>query len=276
MSILNLSRKELIPKDWLDREAKESHCSIEVDHDAEVFDESGNHLISYVHSIEGDSIESMRSALFSIGYQKSTRTNGLVTNSRIFGYAPRNTTRNHICRESSLASDSPKEHRLITNAASVIESYYRKLTPEEYRRHSTDGVAEIDSEWRIGETVFTSGIANKNNAINYHYDRGNVLGCRSAMITFHEGMKGGRLCIPELDLRFNLGNKSLLLFDGQSLIHGVTPIFRKPNGYRITTVFYTLREMWRCETSELEIERERNRRWKLEKGRSRTEGNSDD
>ncbi len=60
------------------------------------------------------------------------------------------------------------------------------------------------------------------------------------------------------------------MFDGQSILHGVTPINKvSPKGYRFSIVYYTLKRMWQC----LEVDEElvRVRQKKTERERTRME-----
>lgn len=64
--------------------------------------------------------------------------------------------------------------------------------------------------------------------------------------------------MPEYNACFELKDNSLLMFDGQSLIHGVTPIRRKTrDAHRFSIVFYSMQQMWNCLTPEEEIKRYR-------------------
>jgi hypothetical protein len=91
------------------------------------------------------------------------------------------------------------------------------------------------------------------------------------MLGFKKDIEGGHLTIPELDLAFDIGDQSLLLFDGQSLLHGVTPFRRTTDAaMRYTVVFYSLEGMWRCEPPGEELKhfnraRTRNERLRAEK-----------
>ena len=117
--------------------------------------------------------------------------------------------------------------------------------------------------------MFTSGIINDNNPLLYHFDAGNYKGVYLAMFGFKKGIEGGFLSVPEIDLRFKIGNKSLTLFDGQGLIHGVTPIKKThPDAKRYTIVYYSLQQMWNCKTPGTELEILRERRTSLERRRA--------
>jgi hypothetical protein len=58
--------------------------------------------------------------------------------------------------------------------------------------------------------------------------------------------EGGYLSLPELDIGFSLPHGSVFLFDGQGLMHGVTPIRLGSDGYRYTLVYYTYDQIWKC------------------------------
>jgi hypothetical protein len=71
-----------------------------------------------------------------------------------------------------------------------------------------------------------------------------------------EGIIGGNLICPEYNIGFEQGDGALILFDGQAIIHGVTPIKQiEENGFRSSCVFYSLATMKNCYPYELELER---------------------
>ena len=106
---------------------------------------------------------------------------------------------------------------------------------------------KVLKEYKMRDTVFTSGIINKNNELNYHYDAGNFEECYSCMITAKNGITGGYLAMPEYDVNVEVLHGSVFLFDGQSILHGVTPIQKMGDDhYRYTVVYYSLKEMWKC------------------------------
>lgn len=171
----------------------------------------------------------------------------MFTRARTFGYAPRLEIRNQPCRKVTLAAEQPLEHSVLLDAASLAYRCYCDSFPERASSHA-ELSQRVLPEYRIGNTPFTSGIVNQNNPLPYHFDRGNFRGVNSAMLGFKRDVEGGHLTIPELDLAFDIGDQSLLLFDGQSLLHGVTPFRRMSDAAaRYTIVFYSLEGMWRCE-----------------------------
>lgn len=211
------------------------------------------------------------SVLQNIKYETSTRTSGLVTSSRIFGYAPRNLIRNLSCRAVSLARTQPRENDFLKQFAVIAENQYKLVNEALHKRHSSMTIENVKKNYRMSGSMFTSGIVNENNPLKYHFDTGNYLGVWSAMFAVKRDIKGGHLSIPELDLKFECLDGSLILFDGQSLLHGVTPIVKlNAQSVRYTVVLYSLKNMWSCETPQDEIEKMRVNRSIIEKSKIKT------
>lgn len=85
-------------------------------------------------------------------------------------------------------------------------------------------------------------------------------------------MKGGGLSIPEIDTYIDLQDNTLLIFDGQELLHGVTPIAKQSKkSYRYTVVYYSLIQMWKCLTITEEMLAKRKRRFNKEAKRAKGE-----
>ena len=267
MKSINAKKREINIKEFRHRRAEEKDFSTLIDEDTCVYID-GKLAIVYVAAVEED-MSSFYTALENIRYDKSTRTSGLVTTSRIFGYAPRNVIRNAPCRASSLAGDAPEHHDAIVRAAAIAGKYYHKYNPELATLHQQLTDEKVLGNYKLGKTMFTSGIINDNNPLLYHFDAGNYKGVYSAMFGFKKGIEGGFLSVPEIDLGFKIGNKSLTLFDGQGLIHGVTPITKThPDAKRYTIVYYSLQQMWNCKTPGTELEILRERRTSLERRRA--------
>lgn len=206
-------------------------------------------------------------ALQQIDYRLDFRTNGMMTRSRTFGYAPRNTVRRDYCSTASLANEDAEAHAVLMEYADKVSRYYLQFNAELYQRHAqmTD---QVLPEYKIGSSVFTSGIVNKNNPLKYHFDKGNFKDVWSNMLVFKHKVQGGHLSVPEFDLGFELKDNSLLMFDGQNLLHGVTPIkMYAPDSHRYSVVYYALREMWKCEPLEDELTRFRRLRTERERRR---------
>ena len=275
MQSLNVSKRTIDLSQYRKRKAALSDCARFVAEDTVVYMDD-KPVLAYWHRLDND-LTTLRAAMDRIKYQEAFRAakEAMFTRARTFGYAPRLPLRNQPCRKTSLALDQPLEHDVLVDAAKTVYDCYRQAFPEQAAKHAE--IAEkVLPEYRIGDTPFTSGIVNANNPLPYHFDRGNFKGVNSAMIGFKTDIEGGHLTVPELDTAFAIGDRSLLLFDGQSLLHGVTP-FRKMSdkANRYTIVFYSLEGMWRCDPPGEEVKsfnrsRTQNERNRVAKDKNRT------
>lgn len=274
MQYRNATFQPIDLKQYRRQHAKESDCPELIDYDCCIqIDETP--VVVYLHSVRTSAVLTLRQALKTVKYQSSTRTSGLETRSRIFGYSPRNHVRNMPCRATSLAIDQPDEHQVLCGAAAEASKHYQQHFPTIYSTHA-ELTQKILPEWSIPNSVFTSGIANYNNPLQYHFDTGNFSSVCSAMFGFRHKTSGGHLCCPDFGVRFAIGDCSLILFDGQGLLHGVTPIKKHSQGaFRYTVVYYSLKQMWNCETVTDEIERMRMKRTAIENKRRRAGGNEE-
>lgn len=266
MQFLNAQLKSLDCKELRKHHAKESDCEIVVTQNTTVL-LNGKPIVVYIADLP-KSTDQLFDALTRIKYDTSTRTSGMVTSSKIFGYAPRNAIRNLSCRAASIAAQHPAESDILKKFAAVAAEQYRATNSELAERHNRMTDEKVKLGYRMAGSMFTSGIVNHNNPLKYHFDSGNYVGVWSAMFAFKRHVDGGRLACPEIGVSFECANKSLTMFDGQSILHGVTPIIkRRPDAVRYTVVYYSLQKMWECESHENEIQRMRNFRMKIENSR---------
>jgi len=208
-------------------------------------------------------------ALKRIKYLENERSAGLVTRSRIFGFRPRNVMRGDFCSVTSLAKDFPNEHALVCNLAKKIEDLYFNTAPEVHKNHKEVTDTKIKDSFKVAGTIFTSGIINKNNPLKYHFDTGNFKKVFSCMPVFKSGIQGGHLSLPEYGLGIELKNNSIFLFDGQSIMHGVTPIkYESEKSYRFSVVYYSLKNIWQCLEIDDELARVRNTKMQRERNRA--------
>lgn len=253
MEKYHAQKKPLDLKEYTYRVAESKDCSTVISEPAMVYE--GDKL-KIVYCEMDERLPDLVEALKAINYERSFRTGGLPTNSRIFGYMPRSTLRKDFCSTTSLAGTWPKEHAVICKRARVADKYYTRWNPALHTQHDALLDEKVLPEWHIEESVFTSGIVNKNNPLRYHFDTGNFKDVWSAMMVFKGGVEGGGLNVPEYDLHFTLRDHSILMFDGQGLLHGVTPFkLLNPKGYRYSIVYYSLRQMWNCLPPGAELKR---------------------
>lgn len=262
-AIRRLTRRPLDLKPFKMRRAAEDDYSELVTTSTVVYDEDAQQ-VSIVYLELDDAFPGVVEALKRIEYKTNGRAGGMPTRSRVFGYQPRITIRRDFCAATSLATEAPEDHARIAHLAETVGRYYQQWHPELYAEHQKQ-VDRVLPNWRLEDTVFTSGIINKNNPLLYHHDAGNFKNVWSNMLAFKSRVGGGYLSVPEYELGFQISDRSLLMFDGQNLLHGVTPIhLQGAEAYRYTIVFYSLKQMWQCLTPDEEQRRFRKKRTERE------------
>ena len=256
MLTLQLEQKKVDLAQFVKRSAMESDYSRLISESCMILDAEGKVKVLYFELGEAFDTQEVIWALQTIKYSTSTRTSGLKTTSAIFGYSPRVTIRRDFCTSTSMATKQRQQHEIICDFGKKLAEIYQEFIPNMYKVHEEATRAKVKDEWIIEGTPFTSGIVNKNNPLKYHFDSGNFKGVYSNMVVFKKSIEGGYLSCPEYDLAFELKNNSILMFDGQSILHGVTPIRRlRPDAYRYSIVYYSLQGMWKCETVGEELAR---------------------
>jgi hypothetical protein len=130
--------------------------------------------------------------------------------------------------------------------------------------------SKVLNEWAIRDTPFTSGIINKNNPLKYHFDAGNFRGMYSCMVGFKQDVGGGFLALPDYGVAVEIAHNSVFMFDGQEILHGVTPIRRlSTKAFRYTIVYYSLQQIWKCLPLDGELARIRKLKTEREEKRLR-------
>jgi hypothetical protein len=260
MIIREIQPREIDLEKYKKRTALEDDVSETITEDT-IITTNGIPVILYCKMKEN--LDALRWAVQTIKYETGPRTLGLISQSRIFGYRPRITVRHDYCNPTSMATEFPKQHFVIADFASQLTNYYQNNFPEVFQKHEEIVNEKILPEWKIENSIFTSGIVNKDNALKYHFDSGNFKGVLSNMVAFKKNVVGGRLVIPAYDIKLEISDSSLCIFDGQSILHGVSPFHSaKPeqDHYRYTIVYYSLEQMWKCEPFGEEIKRIRKRK----------------
>lgn len=271
MREIYLKKRELNHLDFVKRSALETDYDELIDDDVIAIDADTKQIIFVQKKLDFDDSQIMW-ALDRIKYEENTRTSGLKTRSRIFGFNPRNAIRKDFCSTTSLAIQQPREHAAVIKYGVQISQLYSQFTPEVYEKHMEITKAKVLDEWAIKDTPFTSGIINKNNPLKYHFDSGNFKNVYSCMAVFKRGTRGGYLSLPEYGVGVSLPHNSVFMFDGQSVLHGVTPITKdSPTDTRYSIVYYSLQQIWNCLPLSEEIARIRNKKTERERRRAKGE-----
>jgi len=256
-------------KNYVKRPAIDNDFTNLIKEDSIIIDSKTNNAVAVYLTLPKEEVVQVREVVRRVeNFLRNRRTQGLTTNSKIFGYMPREQIRKDYCSSSALAREQPKHHAVIANFGANLAQYYKQYAPEKFEFHNKLTKEKVLPAWRIKGSPFTSGIINKNTKLNYHFDSGNFNDVYSNQLSFKDNCKGGYLCMPKYDLALEVADGSLCFFDGQKILHGVTPFeIMRQGGFRYTIVYYTLKQMWRCEDVSKEVARIRDRKTKREKDR---------
>jgi len=266
---IDVERRGVALAEYKKRSAVEDDYDRLITNDCALY-EDGKLILLYITPTE--SLEWVRDVCNRIPYSLQSRTGGMVTTSRVFGFEPRKALRKDFCSATKLAGEFPREHTALMDAGKLIAQYYSDLNPSLYCYHDAMSEKNLNAQYRVDGMPFTSGIVNKNNPLKYHFDAGNYKAVWSGMITLKDGIEGGHLALPEFGLGIELKDSTFFMFDGQGILHGVTPIRRqRVDAMRYTIVYYSLKQMWKCETVTDELLRIRKRRTEREKFGAREE-----
>jgi hypothetical protein len=257
MKTINIERKNIDFSDYIKRSALNGDVTTLIKEDCIIVVDGVPTV--YYSVLPADVLKNIRWAVKNIKYATGKRTMGLVSQSKVFGYSPRNALRQDYCNITSMSEVETKQHSVITEFGKVLVEHYRNNMPNEFEAHEKVVVEKVKPDWTISGTPFTSGIVNKNNPLKYHLDSGNFKGLMSNMLVLKKDVDGGYLIIPELDLALECPDGALVIFNGQNILHGVSPIeYTNNKAYRYSVVYYSLEQMWKCEPLDEEIARIRN------------------
>lgn len=176
------------------------------------------------------------------------RLSGIVVAHNTFGFtAPVQLRRRFGCSRSRFDTDNPQIATNLYRFAQQANEAFARFAPGAYRRT----VAAVDNliapVWRLPGSPWTSGVINNTAALPYHRDSGNVRGSWSVMLGCRNDVSGGLLHLRDYDVYLAIPHGSLTMFDGQSLVHGVTPL--EPTSlaaWRYTIVAYAKTTMRHC------------------------------
>lgn len=268
MKTITLKRNGVDTSEYIKRTALETDAQETIKGEAIAKDQDNGQVIFLKLDLDFDN--SLYKILSDVRYDTGKRTQGLKSTSRIIGYSPRSEIRGEFCTVVKMATEQPKHHAYIANLASKYSQKYKELLPDVYTKHLKEVQDKVLNNWIIPDSPFTSGIINKNNALNYHLDRGNFKGVFSCMLVINQDVGGGNLVLPEYNVKVKFAPMSLFLFDGQSILHGVTPIEQyHDKAARFSVVFYSLKRMCECLSPKDELNRIREKKTQREIHRSK-------
>lgn len=209
-------------------------------------EETGEPLLLYTPPPPG--IENLREATLVAPRNRVLRYSGLHYRAAAFGWRPRAVTKKgqDACHAASMARTGPDQHAVLVALGVSIEETFRTAVPERYRADQ-EAIADVRPDWRLTPgSPWTSGVLNYNAVLPFHRDRANYP-TWSGMFVIRRHARGGHLVLPDYETVVACRDGYVVYFDGKSLTHGVTPMrFLRDDGYRISGVYFTMREMRRC------------------------------
>lgn len=257
MQILKRTKKVVDEKKLKRAFAEEKDCEEIVTGEFMLIDAATDQVVALCVKVDDqEASNKLRNACLSLkNWTKASRGSGLMTTAKVFGYQPRNPIRQRpFCHKGVLAREEPAVHNGFLQFAPEAERIFKKFLPDQAKKQQDELIIKVKPDWRIKGTMYTSGIANNNNALGYHRDRGNFEDFWSAMVVYKKDIQGGNLVVCDYNIKINFDDDCIFFFNGMRWWHGVTPIIkRSASAYRFTIVYYALKEMWKCMTIEDEL-----------------------
>jgi hypothetical protein len=235
-----------------------SYCEKEpaspvVDESCQLIDETGR-SVGYIFK-GWDTGSEVCATVQKMKYATTRRTDGMAQNNDVFGFMPRNAIRCNYCRPSRLSKINPKAWNVLMAYAGKISQFIKQTDEKVWQTNNDILSSQVKDCWRIKDSIFTSGIVNKNNHLRYHVDFGNFVGTWSAMLVYKRDVIGGNLHLPEFDATVKLDDGDLVIFKSSDYVHGVTPIIKTgPYAYRYSIVYYSLEQLNKCLDPKEEME----------------------
>jgi len=257
MRVISIPKRKIIEwQDYSKRKPVASEMGELIDSDTIVY-EGGRPVLFYT-ALPKDILADMREVVKTTKYTNTNRTRGLPTKSSTFGAMPRVALRCNYCRFTTYTRTERANFERILRFRNHIAQFYEKYFPENYSESMSEIQKLIHPDWFAGAdpSLWLTCNINVNIAIPYHRDSGNMKTQFSNVIILRENVRGGELVCPEFGISLSQRDGALTIFDGQSIAHGVMPIYTKsPGAYRASIVFYTLQEMKHCLSLKGEVDR---------------------
>lgn len=209
--------------------------------------------------------ERVRHAVAEVPYAKGARTEGTITQSAIFGHFPRNAIRQDFCHVAGMANSHPTVHRMLCELAQPISRTFKRLLPSEYEFQRGVVRDSIHPAYHMGNSPFTSGIANRDNPPHYHLDAGNFPNSWNCMVVLRRRCTGGETVFPQLNAAITSADCTLAIFQAAKWWHGVTPLQLFSGGHRYSLVYYALQALRHGLSPKEEIRRARKKRTERER-----------
>jgi hypothetical protein len=203
---------------------------------------SGGEPVCVVTHLGPAALERATRCLHAVPPSSIRRMAGVVTRSNAFGWVPPQPARRRYApRRSALAVTEPAIHSDLMRVADDLALLVSDVLPERAEADAATVISQVDEQYLLASSWWTSGVVNADSALLYHTDADN-LPAWSAMVVVRSASDGGHLHLADYDVTLACDHGDVVWFPGYSITHAVTPIRqRMRGGWRRTAVFYARR-----------------------------------
>lgn len=261
-----------IPDDKMDKLkntfVNRSQIDLIIDHDADVYDTSGELLLKFrknkltqskVDSFYDNVIKFAKTISTNRGSTSGSKTKNVADNPKIMtnilGYmdtfSPQQkfmmkTQGKHIkirARETKFNMDYPSEFEQATQLIKEIDKYYKQYAPDYYKKqkHKAD-----QTNFKIDDTSFTTITTNLNFRTSIHTDKGDDAEGFGNLTVIQRGKyEGGETCFPQYGVGVDVREGDLLFMNVHKW-HGNLPMkFENKDATRLSIVCYLRINVWK-------------------------------
>lgn len=177
--------------------------------------------------------------------------------SGIIGYSDRY-SRIPYCRTTEFTKKNFEEYKKALPYIVEISELFKKHVPDKYENQRKVW-EKTNTDFKIGNTVFTTITVNKNFRTACHYDKGDLKEGFGNLGVLEAGEYSGAYTIlPKYGIGIDVRSCDLSFFDVHEL-HGNTELKRIGNSERISIVCYYRKKMIQCGSAKEELERIKNK-----------------
>ncbi len=225
----------------------------------DLVDRDSDRVVAFCRVLPREDVREIRRGLLGMRWDGMTesanefRLSGIKNAHRTFGFSePVPLRRRYGCSRCRLTEEFPALDRALDEIVGPIHDLTLDIAPATVGARHGEIREAVDPGWRLGRTAWTAGILNYTAALPYHRDAGNFVGGWSTMLVLRRWMEGGLLHLVEYDLAIGCEDRALVGFDGQAIMHGVTPLapdrraHTAVDPYRFSVVWYSKRGMVKC------------------------------
>lgn len=229
---------------WKGKTPEQSHFDQVIDYDCDIY--KAGKLVCAYRKLPSEQLDLLSACTAKAKCSKSSRTRGVNQMSAVYGALPRVPVREDYCRFSALTRQQPEVFIGLSKVGKYLWKVYQEKFPEVAATFA-EFADTIHDDWKKTGTPFTTVNVNKNFAIGYHLDAANYGGVFSNVLITKKNADGGYFVMPQFRLALSQSHGALVIVDGVTVPHGVTPIVPKSKNWeRSSVVFYTLSNLQHC------------------------------